>query len=117
MARYVILGSEEAFHSDRHQVHEKKPLHFAFELNEDGNIPLKRIAQQVTRRMEHDVILKVLQANHWNRRKAAEILKISYRALLYKVRQAGIPAKRPQRKIADVENLDAEQIDESSPLD
>jgi two-component system response regulator AtoC len=67
--------------------------------------------------MEHDVILKVLQANHWNRRKAAEILKISYRALLYKVRQAGIPAKRPQRKIADVENLGAEQIDESSPLD
>ena len=117
MARYVILGSEEAFHSDRHQIHEKKPLHFAYELNEDGNIPLKRIAQQVTRRMEHDVILKVLQANHWNRRKAAEILKISYRALLYKVRQAGIPAKRPQRKIADVENLDAEPIDESSPLD
>src|ERR1700678_2547584 len=98
MARYVILGSEEAFHSDRHQVHEKKPLHFAFELNEDGNIPLKRIAPQVTRRMEHDVTLKVLQANHWNRRKAAEILKISYRALLYKVRQAGLPSKRPARR-------------------
>src|ERR1700684_2002468 len=97
MARYVILGSEEAFHSDRHQ-QEKKPLSFAFELNEEGNIPLKRIAQQVTRRMEHDVILKVLQPNHWNRRKAAEILKISYRALLYKVRQAGLPAKRPLRK-------------------
>ena len=48
--------------------------------------------------MEHDVILKVLQANHWNRRKAAEVLKISYRALLYKVRQAGLPAKRPRRK-------------------
>ena len=63
-----------------------------------GNIPLKRIAQQVTRRMEHDVILKVLQENHWNRRKAAQVLKISYRALLYKVRQAGLPAKRPRRK-------------------
>ena len=49
--------------------------------------------------MEHDVILKVLQANHWNRRRAAEVLKISYRALLYKVRQAGLPAKRPQRKM------------------
>ena len=63
-----------------------------------GNIPLKRIAQQVTRRMEHDVILKVLQANQWNRRRTAEILKISYRALLYKVRQAGLPSKRPQRR-------------------
>jgi two-component system response regulator AtoC len=48
--------------------------------------------------MEHDVILKVLQANHWNRRKAAEQLKISYRALLYKVRQAGLPSKRPRRR-------------------
>ena len=97
VARYVVLGSEEAFHSERTE--EKKPLNFGYEISEDGNIPLKRIAQQVTRRMEHDLILKVLQANHWNRRRAAEVLKISYRALLYKVRQAGLPAKRPQRKM------------------
>jgi two-component system, NtrC family, response regulator AtoC len=98
IARYVILGSEEAFHSDQDSSAAKKDLHISYELNEDGNIPLKRIAQQVTRRMEHDVILKVLQANHWNRRRTAEILKISYRALLYKVRQAGLPSKRPQRR-------------------
>lgn len=97
MARYVILGSEEAFHSDRDPGADKKPLQISYEMNEEGNIPLKHIAQQVTRRMEHDVILKVLQANHWNRRRTAEVLKISYRALLYKVRQAGLPAKRPAR--------------------
>ena len=96
LARYVILGSEEAFFTDRD---EKRPVTFSYETTTDGNIPLKRIAQQVTRRMERDLILKVLQANHWNRRKAAEVLKISYRALLYKVRQAGLPAKRPQRKM------------------
>jgi len=95
IARYVILGSEEVFQAERI---EKKPFNFAYEVTEDGKIPLKRIAQQVARRMEHDVILKVLQANHWNRRKTAEVLKISYRALLYKVRQAGLPAKSPQRK-------------------
>jgi len=95
MARYVVLGAEESFYSERsHQ----PPLNFTYETTPEGNIPLKHIAQQVTRRMEHDLILKVLQANHWNRRKAAEILKISYRALLYKVRQAGLPAKRPRRK-------------------
>jgi two-component system response regulator AtoC len=98
MARYVILGSEEAFYSERV---EHKPPEFSYEAGEDGNIPLKRIAQQVTRRMEHDVILKVLQANHWNRRRTAEVLKISYRALLYKVRQAGLPSKRPRRKGGD----------------
>ena len=95
IARYVILGSEEAFYAE--PAAERKPVEFSYETNEEGNIPLKRIAQQVTRRMEHDVILKVLQANHWNRRRTAEILKISYRALLYKVRQAGLPAKRPRR--------------------
>ncbi len=98
IARYVILGSEEAFYGERD---DRQPVNIAYEPTPDGNIPLKRIAQQVTRRMERELILKVLQANHWNRRKAAEILKISYRALLYKVRQAGLPAKRPQRKSAD----------------
>lgn len=104
MARYVILGSEEAFYSERP---EKKPLNITYEANEDGNIPLKRIAQQVTRRMEHDLILKVLQANHWNRRKTAEVLKISYRALLYKVRQAGLPSRRPQRRIESEAEISA----------
>jgi two-component system response regulator AtoC len=94
MARYVILGSEEAFYGE---TVERKPAEFSYEPNAEGKIPLKSIAQQVTRRMEHDVILKVLQANHWNRRKTAEILKISYRALLYKVRQAGVPPKRSRR--------------------
>jgi len=96
MARYVVLESEETFYAERT---EKAPVHYTYEANEEGNIPLKRIAQQVTRRMEHDVILKVLQANHWNRRKAAQVLKISYRALLYKVRQAGLPSKRSRPKL------------------
>jgi two-component system, NtrC family, response regulator AtoC len=94
MARYVILGSEEAFFSDRE---DKGTETAAYQSSADGKIPLKRISQQVTRRMERELILKVLQANHWNRRKTAEALKISYRALLYKVRQAGLPAKRPPR--------------------
>jgi two-component system, NtrC family, response regulator AtoC len=95
IARYVILGSEEAFYGEREEGRISGPN---YETLPDGKIPLKRISQQVTRRMERELILKVLQANHWNRRKAAEVLKISYRALLYKVRQAGLPAKRPQRK-------------------
>jgi two-component system, NtrC family, response regulator AtoC len=93
VARYVVLGSEDTFFPERV---ERAPHHFNIEPTPDGNIPLKRIAQQLTRKMERDVILKVLQANHWNRRKAAEVLKISYRALLYKVRQAGLPSKRPR---------------------
>ena len=95
MARYVLLGAEDAFHAEQT---EKKASRSTYKPTEDGKIPLKRIAQQVTRKMERELILKVLQDNHWNRRKAAETLKISYRALLYKVRQAGLPAKHPRRK-------------------
>lgn len=95
IARYVVLGTEETFYSEHF---ERKSAKASYEPLPDGNIPLKRIAQQVTRRTERDLILKVLQANHWNRRKTAEVLKISYRALLYKVRQAGLPPKRLQRK-------------------
>jgi two-component system response regulator AtoC len=95
MARYVVLGSEDVLFADRP---EKPAARSSFSLPAGANIPLKHIAQQATRKMEHEVILKVLQANHWNRRKTAEVLKISYRALLYKVRQAGLPAKRPRHK-------------------
>jgi two-component system, NtrC family, response regulator AtoC len=95
IARYVVLGSEDALFTDKFEKAVTKP---SFVVQPGGNIPLKHLAQQATRRMEHEVILKVLQANHWNRRKTAEALKISYRALLYKVRQAGLPSKRPRHK-------------------
>jgi two-component system, NtrC family, response regulator AtoC len=95
MARYVVLGSEEALFADKPERAVTKPSLVA---QPGGSIPLKHLAQQVTRRTEHEVILKVLQANHWNRRKTADALKISYRALLYKVRQAGLPSKRPRNK-------------------
>ncbi len=111
IARYVILGTEEVFQAERV---EKRPFHFTYEATEDGKIPLKRISQQVSRRIEHDVILKVLQANQWNRRKTAETLKISYRALLYKVRQAGLPARRPHKKTANPADV---SLDSHSLLD
>jgi two-component system, NtrC family, response regulator AtoC len=38
--------------------------------------------------------LSVLEANRWNRKRTASALKISYRALLYKIRRAGLPPKR-----------------------
>lgn len=91
IARYVILESEDLA-SATIRVRTKPPAP-AQVVSRDGTIPLKQIAKQAVREMERDLILKVLQANHWNRRKAAEILKISYRALLYKIRNADLAAK------------------------
>jgi two-component system response regulator AtoC len=52
------------------------------------------------RELERKIILKVLQAHHWNRKQAARTLNISYRALLYKIRDAGLPSNRMKRNVA-----------------
>ena len=90
----MILGNEEVISSDlvSHQQEYSIP-----DINFDGPIALKKITRQATRELERKVILKVLQAHHWNRKQAARALSISYRALLYKIRDAGLP---PNRSVA-----------------
>ena len=89
--RYVILGNEDVISSD---LVTKEQEYFNPEIPIDGQISLKKITRQATRELERKVILKVLQAHHWNRKQAARALSISYRALLYKIRDAGLPSNR-----------------------
>jgi transcriptional regulator with GAF, ATPase, and Fis domain len=49
---------------------------------------LKDIARQAARDAERELILKTLQQTRWNRREAAGRLGISYKALLYKIKEA-----------------------------
>ena len=63
----------------------------------EGIIPLKRIAKQAVREMEGSLILKALRENKWNRRKTAQALNISYRALIYKIREAGLSSKQNRK--------------------
>src|ERR1700726_4449030 len=93
--RYVILGSEEVISSD---LITREQEYFNPEINLDGPISLKKLTRQATRELERKVILKVLQAHHWNRKQAARALCISYRALLYKIRDAGLPPNRSTRR-------------------
>jgi transcriptional regulator with PAS, ATPase and Fis domain len=51
---------------------------------------LKEVRDQAVRRVEKMVIEQVLEETHWNRKEAAKILKISYRALLYKMKDMNI---------------------------
>jgi two-component system, NtrC family, response regulator AtoC len=59
-------------------------------------ISLKNITRQATHDLERQIILKVLQANSWNRQKTAKWLQISYRSLLYKLSEAGMPEVPPR---------------------
>ncbi len=51
----------------------------------------KRIGETVARE-EKALISEVLQKTNWNRRKAAEVLEISYRSLLYKIKEYSLSA-------------------------
>jgi two-component system response regulator AtoC len=48
---------------------------------------LKQAARAASRQAERELILKVLGRTKWNRKRAAEELQISYKALLYKLKQ------------------------------
>jgi two-component system, NtrC family, response regulator AtoC len=92
--RYVILGHEEVITND---LVSREPDFFSPEISLDGPISLKKMTRQCVRELERKVILKVLQHHHWNRKQSARTLGISYRALLYKIRDAGLPSNRALR--------------------
>ena len=52
-------------------------------------VSLKQASRAASREAERELILKVLQRTRWNRRRAAQELQISYKALLYKLKQIG----------------------------
>lgn len=52
---------------------------------------LKVAARAASRRTERELILKALERTHWNRKRAAQELQISYKSLLYKIKQIGAP--------------------------
>jgi two-component system, NtrC family, response regulator AtoC len=54
-----------------------------------SRVSLKQAARTASREAEKEIILRVLTRTRWNRRRAAEELQISYKALLYKLKQMG----------------------------
>jgi two-component system response regulator AtoC len=52
--------------------------------------PLKDVARRAARLAEREAILRALMRTGWNKRKAAKRLQVSYKALLYKIKDCGI---------------------------
>jgi DNA-binding NtrC family response regulator len=55
---------------------------------------LKEIGRRASQAAEREAIAKMLNQTGWNRVRAARALRISYRALLYKIKQAGLDGER-----------------------
>ena len=90
--RIVLFGDEEMIHQDL--IHKREGI----EMKPDGiadcysntptgtkNICLKELGKKVAETAEKEVIQNVLQETHWNRKEAAKVLRVSYKALLYKI--------------------------------
>jgi len=54
------------------------------------SVSLKDIARSAAREAERELILRMLTRTRWNRKEAAEHLGISYKALLYKIKENGL---------------------------
>jgi two-component system response regulator AtoC len=64
------------------------------ELERGESIDLKAISRRAAQVAEKRVIERVLLQTRWNRKEAAERLQISYKALLYKMKENGLSEGR-----------------------
>lgn len=85
MKKLVVLGDERMAVTDLGSAEEAPPA-----ANGSSGISLKEAARAASRQAERELILKVLGRTRWNRKRAALELKISYKALLYKLKQIGL---------------------------
>ena len=85
--RYVVLGGEDHVLS----VMKLPPQQLSRSEAIDLTTPLRVQTKRAIRNLESKIILSVLEAHNWNRRKTARSLDISYRTLLYKIKEGGLP--------------------------
>jgi two-component system response regulator AtoC len=111
IARYVLIG-QDAFAIE--DVANKRAIYNPADSAVSPGLPLRSIAKEAIRELERNVILEALRNNQWNRRKTAQALKISYRALIYKIRDAGLVSRRGGLVRANPEPL---SLAGSSPAD
>jgi two-component system response regulator AtoC len=96
---YILIGNEEAL---AEELVPSTASSLTSEIDLANPVSLKEITRAATQDLERQIILKVLQANGWSRRKTAKWLNISYRSLLYKLQetQVGGKASKPSRATA-----------------
>ncbi|HEY7253685.1 MAG TPA: sigma-54 dependent transcriptional regulator [Methylomirabilota bacterium] len=81
----------------------RSPLPGGAALNEENGgtrtpkaatLSLKEISRKAAQIAEREAILQALEHTQWNRVRAAKLLEISYRALLYKIKDSGLDRER-----------------------
>lgn len=96
--RYVILEDDEGSFRELLEMSATRqrisPREEAAPVREQG---LKALVRSLKDEAEMEAIADALEKTHWCRKDAAKMLEISYKALLYKIRQFGLDSGRPAR--------------------
>jgi DNA-binding NtrC family response regulator len=96
--RYLVLADEKAAISELHPKSDGTGAHIDPRSEHGGGAGgLKSVARGAKDEAEAEAISKALEETNWNRKRAAVILKISYKALLYKIRQYGLAETKSHR--------------------
>src|SRR5450755_2030730 len=101
LKRYLILGDEKLAVTElqpRDDGHSARP-DAAHSPAEPGG-GLKSVARSAKDEAEAEAIRQALDQTNWNRKQAATLLQISYKALLYKIRQYGIAQSKSHKLTA-----------------
>jgi two-component system response regulator AtoC len=96
--RYLVLGDESLATEPALCTDYSAAVPHPETVNSDG--ALKQMVRELKGKAEAEAIRKALEQTHWRRKNAAELLGISYKALIYKSRQYGIlgPSVRGKKK-------------------
>src|SRR5450631_3766477 len=101
LKRYLILGDEKLAVSEllpRNDGTGSAPGDSSARGGDSGG--LKSLARTAKDEAEAQAITQALEQTNWNRKQAAAILQISYKALLYKIRQYGIAEAKGHHKLS-----------------
>jgi DNA-binding NtrC family response regulator len=100
--RYLVLGDESLAITELQPKNDGSGAHFdpaTRHVGESGG-GLKSLARTAKDEAEAEAITKALEETNWNRKQAAALLQISYKALLYKIRQYGIAQTKSHHKLS-----------------
>ena len=86
--RFALFGTEDVLISELRGAKEERS--FEPDIPVCGSISLKKVTREATKNLEAKIILNILEANQGNRKRTAQALNISYRALAYKLKEAGL---------------------------
>jgi len=97
--RYLVLGDEKLAIQELRPKGDGSGAQFdpAAQNSGDSSGGLKSLARSAKDGAEAEAISKALDETNWNRKQAAALLKISYKALLYKIRQYGIAQSKSHK--------------------